>query len=165
MRAKFVSTTNMGLDGWIPKEVWGNLEINGMALWSDFSSPKYFHTSLIKSYLYNEESKLLNIETANSEYVFRLEEDPKAEEMNCASEEDQALVDQIRHQNAHELFTHVILRIGCSSGESYDEEIVLNPPLSYYEARERFIGTLIRDEQDTIIGEVRFVIPLMPDLE
>ena len=165
MREKFVSTTNIGLNNSIPKEVWGNLEINRIALWRDFSSPKYFHTSLIRSYIYNEQSKLLNIETANSEYVFRLEEDPKAEEMNCASQEDQALVDQIRHQNAHELFTHIILRIGCYSGESYDEEIVLNPPLSYYKARERFIGTLIRDTHENIIGEIRFVIPLMPDLE
>ena len=165
MRAKFVSTTNIGLNNSTPKEVWGNLEINRIALWRDLSSPHYFHTSLIRSYIYNEQSKLLNIETANSEYVFCLEEDPKAEDMNCASEEDQALVDQIRHQNAHELFTNVILRIGCYSGESYDEEIVLNPPLSYYEARERFIGTLIRDEHENIIGEVRFVIPIMPALE
>ena len=123
MRAKFVSTTNMGLDGWIPKEVWGNLEIDGMAVWSDFSSPKYFHTSLIKSYLYNEESKLLNIETANSEYVFRLEEAPKKEEMKCASEEDQALIRRIRHQNEHELFSKATLRMGLYSGECYDEQI------------------------------------------
>ena len=162
MRAKFVSTTNMGLDGWIPKEVWGNLEIDGMALWSDFSSPKYFHTSLIKSYLYHEESKLLNIETANSEYVFRLEEAPKKEEMKCASEEDQALIRRIRHQNEHELFTHATLRIGRYSGGNYHEEIILNPPMSYYEARERFVGNLIRDEQETIVGEVRFVIPTKP---
>jgi len=162
MRAKFVSTTNLGLDGWIPKEVWGNLEINKMAVWSDFSSPKYFHTSLIKSYLYNEESKLLNIETANSEYVFRLEEAPKVEEMACASEEDKELIRRVRHQNEHELFTQATLRIGRYSGGNYHEEISLNPPMSYYEARERFVGNLIRDEHENIIGEVRFVIPTKP---
>ncbi len=159
MRAKFVSTTNAGLDSWIPKEVWGNLEIDGMALWSDFSSPKYFHTSLIKSYLYHEESKLLNIETANSEYVFRLEEAPKKEEMKCASEEDQALIRRIRHQNEHELFSKATLRMGLYSGECYDEQISLDPPMSYYEARERFVGNLVRDEHRGIIGEVRFVFP------
>lgn len=159
MRAKFVSTTNLGLDGWIPKEVWGNLEIKGMALWSDFSSPKYFHTSVVCSYVYHDESKLLNIETANSEYVFCLAEAPKKEEMNCASEEDQALIHRIRHQNEHELFTQATLRIGRYSGGNYHEEISLNPPMSYYEARERFVGNLIRDENRGIIGEVRFVIP------
>ena len=162
MRAKFVSTTNLGLDGWIPKEVWGNLEINRIALWSDFSSEKYFHTSLVVSYIYNEESKLLNIETANSEYVFRLEEVPKAEEIIYASEEDKRLICLIRGQNQHELFTHATLRIGCYSGESYNEEISLNPPMSYYEARERFVGNLVRDESESIIGEVRFVIPTKP---
>lgn len=162
MRAKFVSTTNLGLDSWIPKEVWGNLEINGMALWSDFCSEKYFHTSLIKSYIYNEQSKLLNIETANSQYVFRLEEAPKKEEMNCASEEDKELIRRIRHQNEHELFTQATLRIGRYSGGNYHEEISLNPPMSYYEARERFVGNLIRDEHENIIGEVRFVIPTKP---
>ncbi len=162
MRAKFVSTTNLGLDGWIPKEVWGNLEVNRMAVWSDFSSEKYFHTSLVVSYIYNEESKLLNIETANSQYVFRLEEAPKAEEMIYASEEDKRLICLIRGQNQHELFTHATLRIGCYSGESYNEEISLNPPMSYYEARERFVGNLIRDSSSCIVGEVRFVIPIKP---
>jgi len=162
MRAKFVNTTNLGLDGWIPKEVWGNLEINKMAVWSDFSSPKYFHTSLIKSYIYNEESKLLNIETANSEYVFRLEEAPKIEEMNCASEEDKELIRRIRHQNENEKFSYFCLRIGLYTGENKDEIIELNPPLSYYEARERFVGNFTRDESNSIVGEVRFTIPIKP---
>lgn len=159
MRAKFVSTTNLGLDGWIPKEVWGNLEITKMALWSDFSSEKYFHTSLVCSYVYNPESKILNLETANSEYVFRLEEDLIEEELKGVLEENRALVRLIRHQNKHERYTQARLRIGCYNGVTYDEKIILNPPMSYYEARKRYVGNYFKDEQGTIIGEVRFVTP------
>ncbi|NBK99609.1 MAG: hypothetical protein EOM50_16655 [Erysipelotrichia bacterium] len=162
MRAKFVSTTNKGLDRWIPKEVWGNLEINKIAIWSDFNSTKCFHTSIICSYVYKHESKLLNLETANSQYVFRLEEAPKEEEMLCGSEEDKAFVRLIQHRNANEKFSQAILQIELYTQDCYEEEILLNPPMSYYEARECFVGNFIRDENNSIIGEVCFVIPTKP---
>lgn len=155
MRAKFVSTTNRGLDAYIPKEQDGNLDIQQIIVWSHFTSPKCFHSSLVKSYVYNEESGLLNVETSNSEYVFRLDKKPDTGEIVCALFYEANAITEAHTHIKHSLFT---LRMGLFSGGTRDEIIQVNPPLSYYEARDRFVGNIVKDDDNTTIGEVRYVV-------
>lgn len=74
LRAKFIKSTNLAIDEFIPKDVYANISFSEMVSWS-LDKEFWFKTSAIERFSFDDKAKFLSVYTKNSRYDFELEFD------------------------------------------------------------------------------------------
>ncbi|WP_041671815.1 hypothetical protein [Sulfurospirillum barnesii] len=131
MRAKFLSSTNKGMDCSMPKDVYADITF-GKMIWWYLNDVECFRTSKIERFTWDKFTKCLTVFTLNSIYEFELETDEFDEkQIQCAEKEE---VESIRMQHETILFEKAMVRVLTAFG-FFDVPYVLETPMSFYDAK------------------------------
>jgi len=131
MRAKFISSTNLGMDYSMPKDVYADITF-GKIIWWYLNDVECFRTSKIERFTWDKCTKHLTIFTLNSIYEFELETDEFDEmQIQCAEKEE---VELTRLQHETILFEKAMVRVSTAFG-FFDVPYVFETPMSFYDAK------------------------------
>jgi len=131
MRAKFLSSTNKGMDYSMPKDVYADITF-GKMIWWYLNDVECFRTSKIERFTWDKLTKHLTVFTLNSIYEFELETDEFDEkQIQCAEKEE---VELTRTQNETVLFEKVMVRVLTGFGY-FDVPYVFETPMSFNDAK------------------------------
>lgn len=131
MRAKFLSSTNKGMDYSMPKDVYADITF-GKIIWWYLNDVECFRTSKIERFTWDKFTKCLTVFTLNSIYEFELETDEFDEkQIQCAEKEE---VELTRAQNENVLFEKAMVRVLTGFGY-FDVPYVFETPMSFNDAK------------------------------
>ena len=131
MRAKFLSSTNKGMDYSMPKDVYADITF-GKIIWWYLNDVECFRTSKIERFTWDKSTKHLTVFTLNSIYEFELETDEFDEkQIQCAEKEE---VESIRMQHETVLFEKAMVRVLTGFGY-FDVPYVFETPMSFNDAK------------------------------
>ena len=131
MRAKFLSSTNKGMDYSMPKGVYADITF-GKIIWWYLNDVECFRTSKIERFIWDNFTKHLTVFTLNSIYEFELETDEFDEkQIQCAEKKE---VELTRAQNENLLFEKVMVRVLTGFGY-FDVPYVFEAPMSFNDAK------------------------------
>lgn len=136
MRAKFLSSTNKGMDYSMPKDVYADITF-GKIIWWYLNDVECFRTSKIERFTWDKLTKHLTVFTLNSIYEFELETDEFDEkQIQCAEKEE---VELTRTQNETVLFEKAMVRVLTGFGY-FDVPYVFETPMSFNDAKVFLVG-------------------------
>lgn len=135
--AKFISSTNLGMEKLMPKDVYAKISFGEVIKWR-LDYVKCFETSMIERFTWDKETKRLQVFTLNSFYEFELETDTfNPYSIKCAGKEKIAHFRYLHETALHNVFCVRIL----TTDEQYFEEVyTVHMPLSFYDAKALLVG-------------------------
>ena len=156
MRAKFIASSNLGMDETMPKDVYGNIYFGDTVTWS-LDRVRCFSTSMIEQFEWHKKSKRLKVFTLNSVYEFELEEDTfHSNFIQCAKKE---IIEHYRLRNETTLYEAFIVRI-LTLDDTYEEAYYkVEAPISFYDVKTLLVGQ--EYNRFGIVGKIMHVYPPM----
>ena len=137
MMAKFVSSSNFGMEKLMPKDVFAEITFGEIVTWY-LDRIKCFQTSIIERFEWNKKTKHLKVFTLNSIYEFELEKDTFNPSLIKCANKEKIVHYRAKHETSlHKVFLVRVLLID----ERYVEELyTVETPISFYDARALLVG-------------------------
>ena len=137
MKAKFISSTNLGMEEIMPKDIYADISFGVVVRWY-LDRVRCFRTSMIERFEWDKKTKRLKVFTLNSVYEFELEKATfRSNLIQCAAKEE---IEHYRAINENELFEVVMTRVLTLDGTYEDGLYRLEPPLSFNDAKKVLVG-------------------------